>query len=635
MPMKEVDEALIETLISTTFDEDINEQVSESRAASKKKRRNSIMQILITVGIAIIGIVLGAIGYFTALEGDGVQKPWNVIYNVFRLFFFDYEPVPTPPIPTTLNLSRFLCAFVTIYSGINASRFLFKQFFTWVRLQFFKDHVIICGLDRKGIQIALDELDNGKKVVIIEKDEDCDYLTLCRERRNAIIQIGDATDPYALYKARVQEAGAIVAITGDDSVNIEIALNASQIIEEHGKDRDMNDKIDCVIHVANLELIELFDNYDLLREGSSRISTRIFNVYQNSSRILFHTFPIDALEDTVHGTKPVHLVIIGFGHMGKSVTLQAIKMGHFANEVPIHITIVDKAAHMLEGRFKHTHPIFDEEKAERKLQDARAISNYPEIANLEFKEFNVENLALMETELTRVHDHLPISAFIICLDDDSLALSTALNLGLMFKDRDIPIKVRIDRKEGLAKLLAESMADGSPARKSGITAFGQVRLSCSHEMVFQEQLDTIAMDIDWNYSHEDIPAGEADPREKKMRWQSINEGFKDSNRQQADHIPVKLRAAGLHARKARGRDDETRPIPSDMIEKLARMEHNRWNAERWLKGWTYSKVANRAERKTNYLIPFDDLPDDIKNNDINPVKNIPELLLRDYGLKLE
>lgn len=59
---------------------------------------------------------------------------------------------------------------------------------------------------------------------------------------------------------------------------------------------------------------------------------------------------------------------------------------------------------------------------------------------------------------------------------------------------------------------------------------------------------------------------------------------------------------------------------------MARIEHNRWKAERRLAGWTYGEEKDDANKKSPYLIPFDDLPPDIKKFDYEFVENIPHLL---------
>ena len=107
-------------------------------------------------------------------------------------------------------------------------------------------------------------------------------------------------------------------------------------------------------------------------------------------------------------------------------------------------------------------------------------------------------------------------------------------------------------------------------------------------------------------------------------WEKLREDFKESCRQQADHIPVKLRAIGCYAA-TEGNGTPITEFDEHEIERMARMEHARWNAERWLDNWTLG--PRNAEAKTSpYLVDWDQLPDDIKQYDRKFVRSIPELL---------
>jgi hypothetical protein len=54
-------------------------------------------------------------------------------------------------------------------------------------------------------------------------------------------------------------------------------------------------------------------------------------------------------------------------------------------------------------------------------------------------------------------------------------------------------------------------------------------------------------------------------------------------------------------------------------------QHARWNAERWLVGWTLGP-RDHAAKTSPYLVGWDELSEDIKDYDRAPVRNIPSLL---------
>jgi len=58
----------------------------------------------------------------------------------------------------------------------------------------------------------------------------------------------------------------------------------------------------------------------------------------------------------------------------------------------------------------------------------------------------------------------------------------------------------------------------------------------------------------------------------------------------------------------------------------ANMEHRRWNADRLLSGWTYGKDRDDELKIHDNLVDWEDLPDGIKNKDIETINNIPKIL---------
>ena len=52
------------------------------------------------------------------------------------------------------------------------------------------------------------------------------------------------------------------------------------------------------------------------------------------------------------------------------------------------------------------------------------------------------------------------------------------------------------------------------------------------------------------------------------------------------------------------------------------MEHARWNAERWLAGWRLGK-KDLIKKTSPWLLPWEELPDEIKEFDRQAVREIP------------
>jgi len=115
---------------------------------------------------------------------------------------------------------------------------------------------------------------------------------------------------------------------------------------------------------------------------------------------------------------------------------------------------------------------------------------------------------------------------------------------------------------------------------------------------------------------------------KYPSFDALPDTLKYSNLRQAMGIPDKLRLMGYVMRPAGSPGDTVSEIPDDYVEALAEMEHEAWMAERVSTGWTAGSSVDADKKTTPYLIPYDKLPEEIKQLDRDPVRNIPVLLKR-------
>jgi hypothetical protein len=108
-------------------------------------------------------------------------------------------------------------------------------------------------------------------------------------------------------------------------------------------------------------------------------------------------------------------------------------------------------------------------------------------------------------------------------------------------------------------------------------------------------------------------------------WEGLLEDLKESNRQQADHIPQKLRAVGCDFAPVVGIKPRLIKFTAEEIEVIARMEHDRYLAERFLQGFSFG--ARDPVRKTSpYLVDWSSLSDEVKEFDRQAVRAIPDQL---------
>ncbi len=115
-------------------------------------------------------------------------------------------------------------------------------------------------------------------------------------------------------------------------------------------------------------------------------------------------------------------------------------------------------------------------------------------------------------------------------------------------------------------------------------------------------------------------------------WSQLAENLKESNRCQADDINNKLSRIGCIIVKVTGRKPVKMTFSKAEIELMSEMEHGRWNIERLLDGWKLG--PKDTTRKTSpFLVPWAELPEEIKKWDRETVRKIPEFLAK-VGLEI-
>ena len=155
-------------------------------------------------GLWVVALVLGYIGAGKELAAASKPgPPAELFYRALQLFVLDDSVVVSPPIVSwELAVARFLAPAVAAYTAVQALVAIFREQLQSLRLRRIKNHVVICGLGRKGLQLAQDFHRQADRLVVIEHDEANEYIRYCREE-GVIVLLG--LDPWhiVLYELAV------------------------------------------------------------------------------------------------------------------------------------------------------------------------------------------------------------------------------------------------------------------------------------------------------------------------------------------------------------------------------------------------------------------------------------------------
>jgi hypothetical protein len=142
-------------------------------------------------------------------------------------------------------------------------------------------------------------------------------------------------------------------------------------------------------------------------------------------------------------------------------------------------------------------------------------------------------------------------------------------------------------------------------------------------------LDRLARALHQRYCEERRKEGdtpETDP--SLVDFDALPADMQAANYDLAASMPRKLRRIGHGLRRVLpGMEPARLELIEEQIVELAKLEHARWNWQKLFHGWRYAPGPKNTEHKTTpYLVPWKDLPDDIRLRDLRPVRQIPDLL---------
>ncbi len=106
----------------------------------------------------------------------------------------------------------------------------------------------------------------------------------------------------------------------------------------------------------------------------------------------------------------------------------------------------------------------------------------------------------------------------------------------------------------------------------------------------------------------------------------LPDSLKYSNLRQARSIADKLELMAWEMRPQGADGPVIKEIPEDVVESLAKFEHEAWVRERLETGWRVGEIKHIENKISPYLVPYDELSEEIKDLDRDAIRNIPELL---------
>jgi hypothetical protein len=556
----------------------------------------------------VLALALGMLGFNPRDANGEPRSAWDLLYLSLQLFTLESGAVDSPNVSAPLQIARFLAPVVAAWTLVKAIGSVFADQVQLMWSRTYRRHTVICGLGRTGALLASALTRRGESVIVIEKDPNGSFVAQAREQ-GAIVLIGDATETAMLGQARIDRASRLVSVCAPDSVNFEVAFQARSIANRPGR------PLTCIIHVSEPQLWSWLRGLQPGIDENVRFRLESVNVYDAAARVCLDEHPPFA--GATVGQTP-HVLLIGLGRFGARILIQTARLwrDHPARgSNPLRVTIVDRRANELWPTLLVRYP---------QLQEVCAVTLVTgEVSSRTFQ----EGAFLFDGARSTC------TVAYVCLEDEGVGFAAGLAVLRATPGHQFPVVIRLREEGGVARLVRSGTVGGMDLRRTRpIPLLGHGLTS----IMLEGTNEFLARMLHAAYVRNQEEQGIRPEKNPSMvPWGDLPDELRESNRRQADHIAVKLRAIGCHLVSTDDWDIPTFEFTHDDVEKLARQEHERWMAERFDEGWTYAPGPKNIERKTSpFLVSWDELkPEqdggpDPRDWDRAAVRAIPATLAR-------
>jgi hypothetical protein len=511
-----------------------------------------------------------------------------------------------PPIPLAMEIARFLAPVLLGYAVFRGILVLFRQQLQLVGLRVLvRNHVVVAGLGEKGFRLAAAFREEGFRVVAIEIDEDNGSIQGAKERGISVLS-GDARDPRMLAKARVGRARYLAAVCGDDGRNVEVEVAAAGLAAGRGEG-----ELHALVHLDDAGLWRML-SAESISHHTPGVRVEFFNVFETGARMLLAERPPPGLAPRdPDSLRRVHVLLAGVEGIGYALVLHLARLWQASRPQPgesLRVTILDEAAEDHVARLVARYPRLDE------ICDLRAVG------------------AILGVELQRgpldidVEPGHAVSAGYICIADEARGLEVALALRARPEFAAVPFAVAVnDARAGLAKILHDD-----PQTAHGVYAFGVLNRTLRVLPLVLGTNEMLAAAKHDEYVRHQRARGETMGEGVLVPWDQLPEQWKETNRAFADGIGAKLAATGAVLVPALLIDPNA-PLfafSAEEVEELARLEHERWVADKLRSGWRHGPERDDTRKIHPLLVDWDQLPESERDKDREPVREVPTMLAR-------
>jgi hypothetical protein len=353
-----------------------------------------------------------------------------------------------------------------------------------------------------------------------------------------------------------------------------------------------------------------------IEEAHAWLDVRIGSVPRAAARSLHSRHPPFLLAHKYQHDR-LHALIIGFGSFGEAILIDLLMTARTRQLGRPRITIVDPHTAGIEADLALRYPELDQ-CADVVFIAAALAGENPAGAH---GHLDARTFAAINSEA-------PITLSYVCTGGDSSALRVGFALQTLLRDAHVegPMFLRL-RSRGA---LAQPPAGISGLAERQLVPFGPIDDLLEAMGFLDDEVDALAKAF--HVANQALATSES---RSSLPWEQLDESYREANRRLVAHIPAKLASAGFDVDAWLGSTSDTRlpsiaGFASDPQQRaaLAALEHDRWMTERRLSGWRYAPDRDNTRRHHPHLVPFDELPADVKAFDFASIDQLAAILAK-------
>lgn len=533
------------------------------------------------IGIAVLGVLaVGYWGFSRYQPPDGATYPrLTRMYLSLQLFFLDGGNV-SGPLPWQLEMARVAAPALAALAALRTAAAVARSQLDRSRIRRQRHHVVVAGVSDAGMRLSLELAQQGYHVVVVDESVTPAAANELRSA-GALVLEADPCRVETLRTARVHRADRVVVFTPDDGRTVRVVAAARELLAGDAP----GGVVACVAQLTDPDLCTVLNADELQRGAAARLRVDFLDPQAVGAAALLRRYPPRLSECSTVPT----VMVIGGGDVACRVQ---VALARDSKAVPTDTPIC------LVG-------VRPEQLAER-------VARSPELSR--FARLSASgDLGHALAEAGR-----PLVAY-VCDQEEQEAVRHTIELRRALHGPSRVLVVRPDVTP-LTRLLAHDGTDDGPA----IQVVGLQDLAWRPELLLYGTAELLAQALHEIYLAHRSADQAGDDGDLSLRpWDELPDSLRASNRSHAAHIPVKLRAVDRILTPAT--PAAVPPFTPQEIECMSVLEHERWVDERWAAGWRPGP-RDPIARTTPYLVPWGELPEEVRDKDRIFVRQLPELL---------